>query len=193
MIKLEPLALEQCYYVINSLFNVFEEYSGMLVLKICFSRWFQVRPLLPCTGLSFLFLLEFIITEQFAHAFLCCFHVRTFLKNFCLLLRTQRCCALIAAPGLHSGRGEGGAPPGCAGLSLRRLLGYWSHGLCGRGLQRRGLSGCGSRALKRRHMRPAGTRESLLQGARGSFLDQGWSPVFCLDSGFFTTEPPGKP
>lgn len=35
-IKLEHLALEQCYYVINSLFNVFEITPGMLVLKSCF-------------------------------------------------------------------------------------------------------------------------------------------------------------
>lgn len=71
MIKLEHLALEQCYYVINSLLNVSEITPGMLVLKSCF---------LAGSGYIHSYALAWVFSSFWSSsslngciAFLCCF------------------------------------------------------------------------------------------------------------------------
>lgn len=114
--------------------------------------------------------------------------MRTFLKTFAAPLPLAVLC-LDGCAWASSGRGEAGRPGGVRASLCGGFSGCGARASHGGGFSSRGpVAARGAR--KRRHY-SCGTRESLFQGA-GPLPGPG-RPCSCLDSGFFTTEPPGKP
>ena len=98
----------------------------------------------------------------------------------------------MAAPGLPLAAVRRGASPAVCGRLFAAASLVAEHGLCGAGAS----AVAGSVAVA-----PGLSKAGIIAVARGSRCSRAWgsswtrdgAPVFCLDSGFFTTEPPGKP
>ena len=121
-----------------------------------------MHPLLLCIGFSFLFFLEFFITEQLPCLSLS-FLMGIFLESFCLFTHLWLFCVLVAAPGLPVAAVRWGSCLLVCGLLLAMASLLWSVGCADRGLQQSWAQWRWLRALERRPD-SCGTWDSSLQG-----------------------------